>query len=65
MTENRVKPPGQWNTFDIRCVGDTCTLAVNGEVVNTTKVGLGKGYVGLESEGYQITFKDFRLHELK
>ena len=65
MTENRVKPVGQWNTFDIRCVGDTCTLAVNGKVVNTVKVGLGKGYVGLEAEGYQITFKDFRLHEQK
>lgn len=65
MTENRVKPPGEWNTFDIRCAGDSCTLAVNGEVVNTAKVGLGKGYVGLEAEGYQITFKDFRLHELK
>ena len=65
MTEDRVKPAGEWNTYDIRCVGDTCTLAVNGEVVNTAKVGQGTGYVGLESEGYQITFKDFRLHELK
>jgi hypothetical protein len=65
MTEDRVKPAGEWNTYDIRCVGDTCTLAVNGKVVNTAKVGLAEGYVGLESEGYQITFKDFRLHELK
>jgi hypothetical protein len=65
MTENRVKAAGEWNTFDIRCVGDTCTLAVNGKVVNTAKVGQTKGYVGLESEGYLITFKDFRLRELK
>ena len=64
MKENRVKPAGEWNTYDIRCVGDTCTLAVNGEVVNTTKVGLDKGYVGLEAEGYQITFKDLKLKEL-
>ena len=35
MKENRIKPPGQWNVYDIRCVGDTCTLAVNGEIVNT------------------------------
>ena len=65
MTEDRVKPAGQWNTYDIRCVGDTCTLAVNGKVVNTAKVGLEKGYIGLESEGYQITFRDLRLRELK
>jgi hypothetical protein len=64
MKENRVKPPGQWNVFDIRCVGATCTLAVNGEIVNTTQVGLEKGYIGLESEGYQIEFKDLKLMEL-
>lgn len=64
MKENRVKPAGEWNTYDIRCVGDTCTLAVNGEVVNTVKTGVDKGYVGLEAEGYQITFKDMKLREL-
>ena len=64
MKANRVKPPGQWNAYEIRCVGDTCTLAVNGEVVNTAKVGLNKGYVGLESEGYQIEFRDMKLEEL-
>lgn len=65
MKENRVKPAGQWNLYDIRCVGTTCTLAVNGEVVNTVQTGVTKGYVGLESEGYQITFKDFKLTELR
>jgi hypothetical protein len=64
MKENRVKPPGQWNVYDIRCVGSTCTLSVNGEIVNTTQVGLDKGYVGLESEGYQIEFKEMKLREL-
>ena len=64
MKENRVKPPGEWNDYDVRCVGDTCTLAVNGEVVNTTKVGLDKGYIGLEAEGYQIEFKDLKVREL-
>jgi len=64
MKEDRVKPTGQWNVYDIRCVGDSCTLAVNGEVVNTARVGLDKGYIGLESEGYQITFKDLKVREL-
>jgi hypothetical protein len=64
MKANRVKPAGQWNVYDIRCVGGTCTLAVNGEIVNTAKVGIEKGYVGLESEGYSITFKDMKLKEL-
>ncbi|MGH9600164.1 MAG: 3-keto-disaccharide hydrolase [Terracidiphilus sp.] len=65
MTENRVKPAGQWNAFDIRCVGETCTLAVNGAVVNTLHTSVTKGYVGLEAEGYRIEFKDFHLRQLK
>lgn len=64
MKEDRVKPAGQWNAYDVRCVGSACTLAVNGEVVNTTTVGLDRGYVGLESEGSQITFKNMKLRQL-
>jgi 3-keto-disaccharide hydrolase len=64
MTENRVKPAGDWNAYDIHCVGGTCTLAVNGEVVNTLHISVKKGYVGLEAEGYQITFRHFSLQEL-
>lgn len=65
MKQNRVKPAGEWNLFLIRCVGQTCTLAVNGEVVNTIDTGATRGYVGLEAEGYQITFKDFKLKALR
>jgi hypothetical protein len=64
MKENRIKPAGEWNVYDIHCVGDTCTLAVNGEVVNTAHVGLNKGYIGLESEGYKIEFADLKVQEL-
>ena len=64
MTENRVKPAGEWNTYDIRCVGGECSLAVNGAVVNRIHVGVEKGYVGLESEGFQITFKNLKVEEL-
>lgn len=64
MKQNRVKAAGKWNTYEIRCVGKTCTLAVNGMVVNTVKVGVTKGYVGLESEGYQIEFRNVKVTEL-
>lgn len=64
MTENRVKPAGKWNVYEIRCVGDTCTLAVNGATANTIHTGVDKGYIGLESEGYRIEFKDFKVMEL-
>ena len=61
MKENRLHAAGKWNAYDIRCVGATCTLAVNGEIVNTIQTGVDKGYIGLESEGYRIEFKDFKL----
>src|SRR5579859_1713020 len=35
MTENRIHPAGDWNTYDIECRKGTCTLSVNGAVVNT------------------------------
>jgi len=64
MTENRLHPPGKWNTYDIRCVADTCALAVNGAVVNTIHNGVEKGYIGLEAEGYRIEFKNLIVKEL-
>ncbi|MGA2635419.1 MAG: DUF1080 domain-containing protein [Terracidiphilus sp.] len=64
MTENRLNPPGEWNAYDIRCVANTCALAVNGEVVNTIHNDVEKGYIGLEAEGYQIEFKNLVVKEL-
>jgi hypothetical protein len=65
MVENRVKPAGQWNLYRIHCEGGHCTLAVNGKVVNTVDIEVMKGYVGLEAEGAQILFKDFKLKQIK
>jgi hypothetical protein len=66
MTENRVKPAGEWNHFEIRAEGDRITLSVNGAVVNDlTGVGMRRGYIGLEAEGYEIAFRNLRLQELK
>ncbi len=64
MTENRIKPAGEWNAYDMECRKDTCTLSVNGAVVNTLHTGVARGYVGLESEGFQIEFRNITLQEL-
>jgi len=34
MKENRVKPAGEWNHYEISAQGDHMTLSVNGMVVN-------------------------------
>ena len=66
MTENRVKPAGEWNVYEIRSEGDTVSLWVNGAVVNEWKgLVIRKGYIGLEAEGYEITFRNLKLKELR
>ena len=65
MKENRVKPAGEWNHFLIRAEGDRITLSVNGEVVNELNgVGMRRGYIGLEAEGYEIAFRNLKLQTL-
>lgn len=65
MTENRIKPVGEWNLYEIRAVGDKITLAVNGGVVSElTGIALRKGYIGLEAEGYEIWFRNLKIRAL-
>ncbi|MCP5115030.1 MAG: DUF1080 domain-containing protein [bacterium] len=65
MAENRVKPVGEWNVFEVRAEGETITLWVNGAEVNRwTGVGMLKGHIGFEAEGFEITFRNLKLKEL-
>jgi len=59
---NRVKPAGEWNHYEVGVQGDRVTLTVNGEVINeVTGIGPRRGYIGLEGEGFEITFKNLKL----
>jgi hypothetical protein len=65
MKENRIKPAGEWNQYEIRVDGDRISLSVNGAVVSElTGVGLRRGFLGLEAEGYEIAFRNIRLKAL-
>jgi hypothetical protein len=52
MHESTEKEPGEWNSYDIICNGDSITLYVNGKLQNE---GIGasreRGYICLQSEG--------------
>lgn len=66
MKENRVKPAGEWNHYEVRAVADRVTLSVNGVPVSEVEgIILRHGYVGLEAEGHEITFKNLKLRNLK
>ena len=65
MIENRVKPAGEWNTYEVRAVGRTLALWVNGAVVSEyADCPLTRAYVGLEAEGYRIEFRNLKLKRL-
>jgi hypothetical protein len=66
VTDLRVKPAGEWNTFEVTARGKTLTLWVNGAVTcQFEDCGMPNGRVGLEGEGYRIEFRDLKLKELK
>ncbi len=65
MKENRVKPAGEWNLYEIRVQGGKVSLSVNGMVVSEVdQIALRRGYIGLEAEGYEITFRNLQLQPL-
>jgi hypothetical protein len=65
-SEPRVKPPGQWNVYEITARGDRMALWVNGAVVSEwTGLRVRRGHVGLEAERYDIEFRNLKLKQLR
>jgi hypothetical protein len=58
------KPPGQWNTMEITCVGDEIDVNINGYPVNrATKLSQHRGALALQSEGTPIEFREVSLRK--
>ncbi len=63
--ENRCKPRGEWNVYDVVCVDGVIKMSINGKFVNgISKSTRKKGYLCLESEGAEIHFRSIRIMEL-
>jgi hypothetical protein len=63
--ENRARPRGEWNTYDVVAVDGVIKLSVNGKFVNgISRSSQKKGYLCLESEGAEIHFRNITLLEL-
>ena len=56
------KPQGQWNDYEITLEGGNLKLVVNGELQNEgTEAAVTPGYIGLQSEGAPIEFRNIRI----
>ena len=63
--ENRCKPKGEWNGYDVVAVDGVVKLSVNGKFVNgVSNSSVKKGYLCLESEGKPIHFRNIKIMEL-
>jgi hypothetical protein len=64
-SEERSKGTPEWNHYRIVCSNGVIRLHVNGkEVSGGEDCNYRKGYVGLESEGGPIDFRNIRIREL-
>jgi hypothetical protein len=62
VREQRVKPAGQWNTYELTCKGRNVTLWVNGAISNQWNAcQVPRGYAGLEAEGWRIEFRNVKV----
>jgi len=64
-----VKPYGQWNSYELTCVGHNYSIRINGQLVNTwtdRKQRSLAGYVGLQNynDGKTVRHRAVRIKEL-
>jgi hypothetical protein len=59
------KPPGEWNSCDIVCRGDTISIRVNGVLQNEVSgTSVDSGTIGLQAEGAPVEFRNVVLDKL-
>jgi len=64
-SEERSKGTPEWNHYGIVCTNGVIRLQVNGKAVSGgEECNYRKGYLGLESEGGPIDFRNIRIKEL-
>ena len=55
------KPVGEWNDMDFLCKGGEIKVWLNGVLVNTAKCDATEGYIGIQSEGGPMDFRNIYL----
>jgi hypothetical protein len=65
FADSSEKPPGEWNTYEIYCRGDTIEAFVNGVRQNQVgKLPVAAGAIALQLEGFPVDFRNVWLEQL-
>ena len=63
--EDHVRPPGEWNRYEIAVNNGSILLSVNGHLVNQAALlDPAVGYIGLQSETGRVEFRNIEIKEL-
>ncbi len=66
MKPSSENKPGEWNSYDIVCKGNTIEIKVNGVLQNyATGCSESKGGIGLQAEGSKIQFRNIWIEKIK
>ena len=63
--ESPEKPVGEWNVMDFVCQGGHLGITMNGVPLNQAECEATSGFIGFQSEGGALDFKDIWLIPLK
>ena len=61
VEESPEKPVGEWNDMDFLCKGGEIKVWLNGVLVNEAKCDATDGYIGIQSEGGAMEFRNIYL----
>jgi hypothetical protein len=66
LTDGSEKPPGEWNTMVVECVGGEVKVWVNGTLVNHGSGATAtKGKIALQAEGSEVEFRKVELEAIE
>ncbi|GIW82935.1 MAG: hypothetical protein KatS3mg105_4742 [Gemmatales bacterium] len=61
-----VRPPGEWNTYEIVCQGKNITVWVNGKkATDWRQCQIASGLVGVQAEYFVIEFRNLKFRPAK
>lgn len=66
LVQKVLKPVGEWNEYDIKIVGPSIEVRLNGELVATSNSAdaLKRGYLGLQGENGSHEYRHLRIQDL-